>query len=108
MNATAETFLLTRELARRLERRRVAVPVFIAPSAADPILGASDSVLCTVQENRRRFAHLRTTSVCMKIRTLLVEDDLSLATTVVTYLGLEDVECDHAANGKAGFELLDK
>ena len=41
----------------------------------------------------------------MKIRTLLVEDDLSLATTVVTYLGLEDIECDHAANGKAGFEL---
>ena len=64
VNATAETFLLTRELARRLERRRVAVPVFIAPSAADPILGASDSVLCTVQENRRRFAHLRATSVC--------------------------------------------
>lgn len=41
----------------------------------------------------------------MKIRTLLVEDDLSLATTVVTYLGLEDIECDHAANGKAGLEL---
>ena len=41
----------------------------------------------------------------MRIRTLLVEDDLSLATTVVTYLGLEDIECDHAANGRAGLEL---
>ena len=41
----------------------------------------------------------------MKIRTLFVEDDLSLATTVVTYLGLEDIECDHAASGKAGLEL---
>ena len=38
MNATAETFLLTRELARLLERRRVAVPVFMALSADDPVI----------------------------------------------------------------------
>ena len=44
----------------------------------------------------------------MKIRTLLVEDDLSLATTLVTYLGLEDIECDHAANGRAGLELAQR
>ena len=41
----------------------------------------------------------------MKIRTLLIEDDLSLVATMVAYLGLEDIECDHAANGKAGLEL---
>ena len=38
VNATAETFLLTRELAQLLERRRVAVPVFMALSADDPII----------------------------------------------------------------------
>ena len=38
VSATAETFLLTRELARLLERRRVAVPVFMALSADDPVI----------------------------------------------------------------------
>ena len=38
VNATAETFLLTRELARLLEQRRVAVPVFMALSADDPVI----------------------------------------------------------------------
>ena len=38
MNATAETFLLTRELARSLERRSVAAPVFMAQSADDPVI----------------------------------------------------------------------
>ena len=38
VNATAETFLLTRELARRLERRRVDVPVFMALNADDPVI----------------------------------------------------------------------
>ena len=38
VNATAETFLLTRELARLLQRRRVAVPVFVALSADDPVI----------------------------------------------------------------------
>ena len=38
MNATAETFLLTQELSRLLEQRRVAVPVFMAQSADDPVI----------------------------------------------------------------------
>lgn len=37
---------------------------------------------------------------------LLVEDDLDLATTVVDYLELEDIVCDHAANGTAGYNLI--
>ena len=43
VNATAETFLLTRELARRLEQRRVAVPVFMALSADDPVIDVAVS-----------------------------------------------------------------
>ena len=49
MNATAETFLLTRELARLLERRRVDVPVFMALSADDPVID--------VAVNRDYFEH---------------------------------------------------
>ena len=49
VNATAETFLLTRELARRLERRRIAVPVFMALSADDPVID--------VAINRSYFEH---------------------------------------------------
>ena len=41
VNATAETFLLTRELAQRLERRRVDVPVFMAQSADDAVIDAA-------------------------------------------------------------------
>lgn len=37
---------------------------------------------------------------------LLVEDDLDLAATVVDYLELESITCDHAANGVAGLELI--
>lgn len=37
---------------------------------------------------------------------LLVEDDLDLAQTVVQYLELEDIRCDHASNGVAGLELM--
>ncbi len=44
----------------------------------------------------------------MKIRTLLIEDNLSLATTVVSYLALEDIECDYAPNGEAGLELAQR
>ncbi|TWX57805.1 response regulator transcription factor [Colwellia hornerae] len=40
------------------------------------------------------------------IHVLLVEDDLDLATTVIDYLDLEGITCDHAANGIAGLELL--
>ncbi len=37
---------------------------------------------------------------------LLVEDDLDLAQTVVDYLQLEAIQCDHASNGAAGLTLL--
>lgn len=37
---------------------------------------------------------------------LLVEDDLDLAQTVVQYLELEEIRCDHASNGVAGLELM--
>ena len=49
VNATAETYLLTRELARLLERRRVDVPVFMALSADDPVID--------VAVNRDYFEH---------------------------------------------------
>ncbi|MCY4011120.1 MAG: response regulator transcription factor [Gammaproteobacteria bacterium] len=41
----------------------------------------------------------------MRIQTLLVEDSLSLADTVVAYLALEAIDCDHAASGPAGLRL---
>lgn len=41
----------------------------------------------------------------MRIQTLLVEDNLSLAETVITYLDLEGIDCDYAANGRHGLEL---
>ena len=41
VNATAETYLLTRELGRLLDRRRVAAPVFMALSADDPVIDAA-------------------------------------------------------------------
>lgn len=37
---------------------------------------------------------------------LLVEDDIDLAATIVDYLELEDIVCDHAANGVAGLNLI--
>lgn len=37
---------------------------------------------------------------------LLIEDDLDLAQTVVDYLQLEAIHCDHASNGAAGLTLL--
>ncbi|MDG3085774.1 response regulator transcription factor [Vibrio hannami] len=39
---------------------------------------------------------------------LLVEDDIDLATAVVEYLELEDIQCDHAANGYSGYNLVTK
>jgi len=41
----------------------------------------------------------------MTIQTLLVEDNISLATTITAYLELEGISCDFAANGKAGLNL---
>lgn len=37
---------------------------------------------------------------------LLIEDDLDLAQTVIDYLQLEAIQCDHASNGAAGLILM--
>ena len=37
---------------------------------------------------------------------LLVEDDFDLAETIVQYLELEGIACDHAASGEAGLNLI--
>ncbi|MGL6261530.1 response regulator transcription factor [Vibrio sp. WXL210] len=41
------------------------------------------------------------------LQLLLVEDDLDLATAIIDYLELEGIECDHAANGVAGYHLIE-
>lgn len=41
------------------------------------------------------------------LSTLLIEDDLDLAGTVVQYLDIEDIRCDHASNGPAGLTLME-
>lgn len=38
---------------------------------------------------------------------LLVEDDLDLAATVIDYLAFEKIDCDHAANGILGLNLIE-
>ncbi|MFA0512992.1 response regulator transcription factor [Vibrio breoganii] len=43
-----------------------------------------------------------------KLQLLLVEDDLDLAKAIIDYLELEDILCDHAANGVAGFTLINQ
>lgn len=40
------------------------------------------------------------------LNVLLIEDDLDLAQTVVDYLQIEQINCDHASNGVAGLHLL--
>ena len=42
------------------------------------------------------------------ISVLLIEDDLDLAQTVMDYLQLETISCDHASNGAAGLNLLEQ
>ena len=37
--------------------------------------------------------------------TLLVEDNVSLAETVIAYFGLEGIDCDYASTGPQGLEL---
>ena len=37
---------------------------------------------------------------------LLVEDDIDLAATVVQYLELEGIQCDHASNGVSGLHFI--
>ena len=39
------------------------------------------------------------------LKLLLVEDDLDLAQTLIQYLELEGIACDHASNGVAGLNL---
>lgn len=41
----------------------------------------------------------------MGINTLLVEDDLDLADGTISFLALENIECDYAANGRIGLNL---
>ena len=41
----------------------------------------------------------------MTFNTLLVEDNVSLAQTVIAYLDLEGIDCDYASNGSQGLEL---
>jgi len=40
------------------------------------------------------------------LKLLLVEDDLDLAQTLIQYLELEEMLCDHASNGVAGLNLM--
>jgi DNA-binding response OmpR family regulator len=40
------------------------------------------------------------------LNVLLVEDDLDLAQTLVQYLELEKIQCDHASNGLSGLQLM--
>ena len=42
----------------------------------------------------------------MNYNLLLVEDDVDLASTVIDYLALEKIYCDHASNGMLAIELL--
>jgi len=39
---------------------------------------------------------------------LLVEDDIDLATTIVDYLEIESIPCDHASNGLMGLNLVQR
>ncbi len=41
----------------------------------------------------------------MTVHTLLVEDNLSLAQTVIAYFDLEGIECDYASTGSQGLDL---
>ena len=43
----------------------------------------------------------------MNIYALLVEDDLDLAASLIEYLELEGITCDHAANGAHGLQLAE-
>lgn len=42
----------------------------------------------------------------MNYNVLLVEDDLDLASTIIEYLALENIYCDHASNGMLALTLL--
>ncbi|RCV88813.1 response regulator transcription factor [Billgrantia montanilacus] len=42
------------------------------------------------------------------LNVLLIEDDLDLAATMIDYLELEGIRCDHASNGVAGLNLIER
>jgi DNA-binding response OmpR family regulator len=42
------------------------------------------------------------------IRALLIEDDFDLANTVVDFLSIENIECDHASNGISGLNFIEE
>lgn len=42
------------------------------------------------------------------LQLLLVEDDKDLASAIIDYLELEGIDCDHAANGLSGFNLINQ
>ena len=42
------------------------------------------------------------------LKTLLIEDDTDLAQTLIDYLALESIACDHASNGVAGLSLIER
>ena len=44
----------------------------------------------------------------MNIHVLVVEDDFDLAASLIEYLELENIICDHAGNGVHGVELAAK
>lgn len=44
----------------------------------------------------------------MSINILLVEDDIDLAATIVDYFDMEGIQCDHAANGVHGLNLIEQ
>jgi len=44
----------------------------------------------------------------MTLSILLIEDDLDLAQTIIDYLELVSIQCDHASNGLFGIELVEK
>lgn len=42
------------------------------------------------------------------LQLLLVEDDIDLATAIIDYFELDNIQCDHAANGISGLSLIKK
>ncbi len=42
------------------------------------------------------------------LQLLIVEDDHDLASAVIDYLALEDIHCDHVANGVACLQMIEK
>ncbi len=42
------------------------------------------------------------------IRALLIEDDFDLANTVIDFLSIDGIECDHASNGVSGLNFIEK